>query len=213
MNIPNSVAPALEYFRRHISQEMVSNERLILMLGGAGILIVLSGLYGFWIMAAHMREQLATSRTNLARLQAEATGDAWPKRLETTQTLKTQLSLRLWDAPTPGLAEAGFENWLRTHFNLPGGEPQQIQITRSPADGRDGQANPTLAGLQRMTAKVVAPFDQSIIVGVLADAAESDKLIVVDRLIVRAGTNSRLEMDISTFIRAGETRPGGKAKP
>lgn len=213
MNILDSLTPAIEYFRRHISQEMVSNERLILMLGGAGVLIMLSALYGFWIMAGHMRGQLSTSKTGLARLQAEATGDAWPKRLETTQALKTQLSVRLWDAPTPGLAEASFENWLRTHFSRSGGEPQQIQITRSPADGRDGQANPTLSGLQRMTAKVIAPFDQSVVVDVLADAAESDKLIVVDRLIVRASTNSRLEMDISTFIRVGEARPGAKAKP
>ncbi len=213
MNLPDSLAPAFEYFRRHISQEMVSNERLILLLGGASVLVVLSGLYGFWSMAANMSGQLATSKTGLARLQAEVTGDAWPKRLETTQALKTQLNIRLWDAATPGLAEAGFETWLRNRFNRYGGEPQQIQITRSPAAGRDGQASPTITGLQRMTAKVIAPFDQSAIMEILADAAESDKLIVVDRLIVRAGTNSRVEMDISAFIRIAEPRPGAKAKP
>lgn len=213
MNFSNALAPVLDYFRRHVSQEMVSNQRLLLLLGATGALILLSCLYGFWNLTSHMSEQLAASRNGLARLQAEVTGDAWPKRLETTQALKTQISVRLWDAPTPGLAEAGFETWLRNRFTKYGGTPQQIQITRSPAVGRDGQTTPTLAGIQRMTAKVLAPFDQAVIMQVLADAAEADKIIVVDRVIVRAGTNSRIEMDISTFIRTGEAPAGAKAAP
>ncbi len=211
MKLPNALAPALDYFRRHVSQEMVSNERLALLLGTAGILVLLSTLYGFWSLTSQMGKQLVVSKSSLARLQAEVTGDAWPKRLETTQALKTQISVRLWEAPTAGLAEAGFETWIRTHFSTYGGTIQPVQITRSPAVGRDGQTTPTLAGLQRMTAKVIAPFDQAIVLQVLADAAEADKIIVVDRAIVRAGINSRLEMDISTFIRTGE--PGAKVGP
>jgi hypothetical protein len=213
MNMTDSLTAAFQYFRRHVSQEMISNERLILLLGAGAVLVVLSGLYGFWSLSARMGEQLTTSKTALARLQAEATGDAWPKRVETSRALKTQLRVRLWDAPTPGLAEASFENWLRTRFSRYGGEPQQIQITRSPAGNRGGQPNATLAGVQRMTAKVLAPFDQTAVMDVLADAAESDKLIVVDRLIVRAGTNSRIEMDVSTFIQVGEARAGAKGAP
>jgi hypothetical protein len=203
MKLPDSLSTAYEYFRRHVSQELVSNERLALLLGGGAALIVLFALFGFWSLSSDMGAQLRTSKTALARLQAEATGDAWPKRLETSQALKTQLSLRFWDAPTPGLAEASFETWLRTQFGRYGSEPQQIQITRSPAGNRDGRSSATLTGLQRMTAKVIAPFEQSAVIGVLADAAESDKLMVVDRLIIRAGANSRVEMDISTFIRVG----------
>ena len=118
--------------------------------------------------------------------------------------------MRLWDAPTPGLAEASFETWLRQHFGRYGATPQQILITRSPAVGRDGQAATTLVGLQRMTAKVLAPFDQTVL-QVLADAAEAEKVVVVDRLILRSGINSRMELDISTFIRTAE--PAARAKP
>jgi len=205
MDFRTPFAPALEYFRRHISQEAVSNERLGLLFGGAVVLFILTLLYGFWSATSRMADQLAASKTNLARLQVEATGDEWPRRLEVTQALKTQLSVRLWDAATPGLAEAGFETWLRTRFSRHGGTLQQILITRSPAVGRDGQTTPSLEGLQRMTAKVLAPFDQAVMTQVLADAAEADRMILIDRLIVRGGANSRLEMDISTFIRTGET--------
>lgn len=209
MNFSETLTPAMAYLRRHISQEAISNERLVLLSGGAVAIVALSILVGFWSLTSRKGDDLTKSRAALARLQAEVTGDQWPKRLEVTQALKTQLSVRLWDAPTPGLAEAGLESWLRNRFSAYGGVPQQIQITRSPALGRDGQATPTLAGLQRMTAKVIAPFDQAVIMQILGDIAEAEKLMVVDRFIVRAGANSRLEIDVSTFIRTGAVR----AKP
>jgi len=213
MNISHAFAPALDYVRRHVSQEVVSNERLAGLLGAAGVLILLSGLYGLWSLTSSMGNQLEISKATLARLQAEASSDAWPARLEAARALKTQLTVRLWDAPTPGLAEASFETWLRNHFSQHGGTLQQVQITRSPALGRDGQPSATLAGLQRMTAKVIAPFDQRVLVNVLADAADAEKIIIVDRVIVRAGANSRLEMDISTFIRSAEAAGSAQARP
>jgi hypothetical protein len=161
----------------------------------------------FWGLTSSKRDGLVRARTALARLQSEVTGDAWPKRVEMTQALKSQLSVRMWDAPTPGLAEAAFDSWIRNRFTKFGGAPQQIQITRS-AVTRDGQSTPTTAALQRMTAKVIAPFDQTVIMQVLADAAEADKLIVVDRLIIRSGANSRVEMDLSTFIRSANPDAG-----
>lgn len=203
MNIPPALQPAVDYLRKHVSQEMMSNERLIAMVGAAGGLFLLIALFGFWSLTQGMADRLTTSKTNLARLQAEVTGDAWPKRVETTQGLKTQLTVRLWDAPTPGLAEASFETWLRQHFGRYGATPQQILITRSPATGRDGNPIPSLTGLQRMTAKVMVPFDQTTL-QVLADAAEAPQLLIVDRLILRSGINSRMEMDISAFIRTAE---------
>lgn len=212
MNIPPTLRTVYDYFRRHVSQETVSNERLIMLLAAAGVVLVFSLLGGFWGLNSSMSKAVTASKTNLARLQAEVTGDAWPKRVEVTQALKVQLSTRLWPAPTPGLAEAGFETWLRQHFSRYGSTPQQITITRSPAVGRDGQTTPpALAGLQRMTAKVLAPFDQTVL-QVLADAAEAENVIVVDRLILRSGINSRLEMDISTFIRPADPA-ASRAKP
>jgi hypothetical protein len=213
MNISHAFAPALDYVRRHVSQEVVSNERLAGLLGAAGVLILLSGLYGLWSLTSSMGNQLEVSKATLARLQAEASSDAWPARLEAARALKTQLTVQLWDAPTPGLAEASFETWLRNNFSRHGGTLQQVQITRSPALGRDGQPSATLAGLQRMTAKVIAPFDQRVLVNVLADAADAEKIIIVDRVIVRAGANSRLEMDISTFIRSAEAAGSAQARP
>jgi len=213
MKIPDSLTPLLDYARRHVSNEMVSNERLALMLAAAAVLVWMSAFYGLWSVTANMRAQVATSKTSLARLQAEVTGDAWPKRVEDSRALRLQLAGRLWEAETAGLAEASFEAWLRTNFGKSGVEPQQIQITRSPATGSDGQANPALAGTQRMTAKILGIFDPAAVTNVLAQFAEADKVIVVDRMIVRGGANSRLEMDVSTFLRTAEARTAPQGRP
>jgi len=213
MQIPDRLAPVLDYVRRHINNEMVSNERLVLTLFLAAALVWFSALYGLWSATTHARAQLDTAKTSLARLQAEVTGDAWPKRVEDSHALKIQLNNRLWQAQTAGLAEASFDTWLRNHFGKNGAQPQQIQITRSPAVDRDGLANPALSDVQRMTAKVLAPFDPAAIGRVLADIVEADKIIVVDRMILRAGTNNRLEMDVSTFIRTAEARTAPRDRP
>ncbi len=209
MNLSDTLAPLVERFRRHVSQEMVSNERLLLLLVGAVVVSVLVFIGAFWGLTSSKRGELVRSRMSLARLQAEVTGDAWPKRLETAQALKGQLAVRMWDAPTPGLAEAAFDSWIRNRFQKFGGTAQQIQITRSGVS-RDGQPSSTIASLQRMTAKVIATFDQAVVMQVLADVAEADHLIVVDRLIIRSGANSRVEMDLSTFIRNADASAGAK---
>jgi hypothetical protein len=58
-----------------------------------------------------------------------------------------------------------------------------------------------------MTAKVFAPFNEDALIEFLADVAESNKDIVVDRLTVRAGRNARVEMDVSTYFRYHERNP------
>ncbi len=55
-----------------------------------------------------------------------------------------------------------------------------------------------------MTAKLILPFDASGLVQFLADIADADKAVVVDRMIVRSGRNARIEVDVSAFYRSAE---------
>ncbi len=64
-----------------------------------------------------------------------------------------------------------------------------------------------------MTAKILGVFDSAAVIQVLAQVVEADKIIVVDRMIVRGGANSRLEMDVSTFLRTAEARPAPQGRP
>ena len=119
-------------------------------------------------------------------------------------TSKLTLEERFWIGNTPGLAEAGFERWLRDRLTRYKTEPQSITVRRvavSPPS-TDPQSRDPLANVERMTAKIMMPFDQTGLIGFLDDIAESERVMVVDRLIVRAGRNPRTEIDVSTFYPA-----------
>ena len=55
-----------------------------------------------------------------------------------------------------------------------------------------------------MTAKVIMPFEPDVLFQLMNDAAGSERILIIDRLLVRAGRNSLIEMDISTFVRLSE---------
>jgi hypothetical protein len=50
-------------------------------------------------------------------------------------------------------------------------------------------------------------FDDTALTGILADIAESERALVIDRLIVRAGRNARIEMDVTAFYPSRDKGP------
>jgi hypothetical protein len=193
-----------------IGGTLVLTERAKIGIVIGGALIVLMAWLGLNSWVGHVEHQHNDVRVNLARLKAQVESGAWSERKSESHVLKSVLEDRLWTAETPGLAEAGFERWIRDHLANSRIEPQQIQIRRVPlvqstdAKGAADTSGDPLAGVQRMTAKVLMPFDETALLALLADIAESNKVMTVDRLIVHAGRNARVEMDVSTFFRYHE---------
>lgn len=140
---------------------------------------------------------------DIARFTAISRDNTWESRAQQARALRVQLEGRLWTAATPGLAEAGFESWLRDLLQRRGIEVQQIQIARVPltTDSNPSAAPNALTGLERMTAKVISSFKSRGLVEAAADISEYDRVLMIDRLIIRTGRNARMEMDVSTIIR------------
>jgi hypothetical protein len=192
---------------RRFGRDVVLNERLKIMISGIVALLILSALIGLHQFTRALERDYARTKVDLARLEAQIASGGWQERRQQSQVLKSLLEERLWTAQTPGLADAGFERWLRDRLAPHKLEPiSQIQVRRVPLvrQTQPGeQANP-LSTIQRMTAKLVLPFDGPGLTNFLADVAEGDKSVVIDRLIVRAGRNPRIEADVSAFYRSAE---------
>ena len=161
------------------------------------VVLALSGK----IEAVSSRRQSISA--DIARFSALSRDDAWNARAQQARALKVLLEGRLWTAATPGLAEAGFESWLRDAMQRRGFDVQQIQIARVPmtTDANPNASPNALAGLERMSAKVISSFKSRGLMEVAADISENDKILMIDRLIVRTGRNARMEMDVSTIFR------------
>ncbi len=203
--IRRHLAPLEQQFRARFGQDMVLTDRVkILVTVAAGVLIV-AALFGLHRYVGGIQNKYTSAQTNLTRLQAQITTDVWPGRKEQSQILRALLEDRFWTAQTPGLADAGFERWLRDHLARYQMVPlQQIQVRRVPASRPGAPGFESLADLQRMSAKILLPFNGDGLTDFLRDVAESEKTIIVDHMNVRAGRNARIEIDISAFYRARE---------
>lgn len=193
--------------RSRIGHDVVLTDRLKVMISVAVGLVVLAALAAMHQAVSSFERDYERVQIDKARLEAQIASGGWQDRKQQSQVLKSLLEERLWAAQTPGLADAGFERWLRDRLSPHKLEPiAQIQVRRVPLvrQVQPGEQAGPLSTVQRMTAKLILPFESAGLSHFLADIAEADKAVVVDRLIVRAGRNARIEMDVSAFYRSPE---------
>ena len=189
--------------RARFGQDLALTDRVKMLITAAAGVIVLSGLFGLHHLVSEMSAKYTLTQSNLMRLRAQITTDVWPARREQSRILEALLEGRFWTAQTPGLADAGFERWIRDHLARYQMEPlQQLQVRRLPVTRPGVQSSDPLADLQRMSAKIILPFNGDGLTDFLKDVAEGDKTIIVDHMNVRAGRNARIEIDVSAFYRA-----------
>jgi hypothetical protein len=206
--IQSAIAVAKVRFIERFGHELVMSDRLKILTAMAGTVLVLAVLLGISGLVKSLERRHVAAQIDLDRLKAQIETSSWQERKQQSQILKSQLDERLWSAETPGLAEAGFERWLRGRLGNRKIEVQQILVQRVPIAPAESGAPPgPLSNIQRMTAKVITPFEQASFGDFLADIAEAEKAMTVDRLIARAGRNPRIEIDVSTFYRLQERRP------
>jgi hypothetical protein len=175
-------------------------------------LIVISGfiLYlGFVLFLVDQsrtaRDDFELSQTRFSQIIAQVKETRWPQRAAEAEALIVSLEQKFWPGETPGLVEAGFERWIRQTLEQHGIEVRQVQLTRGPAfEGNVGFGTDTLPSLRRVRAKVIAPLNEAGLIRFLDDAASNQSSVIIEKLIVRAGRNARIEMDLATVFKSME---------
>lgn len=193
--------------RSRIGRDIALTDRTKALISVVAGLVMVSALIGMHQLVSSLERDYERVQVEKSRLETQIKSGGWQERKQQSQVLKSLLEERLWAAQTPGLADASFERWLRDRLSPLKLEPiAQIQVRRVPLvrQAQPGEQENALSTIQRMTAKLVLPFDGAGLSHFLADIAEADKAVVVDRLIVRAGRNARVEMDVSAFYRSAE---------
>lgn len=197
---------AVNNARDWLDKQLLQVERLRPMIAAASVVVFLALLTLMIGLARQQGKDLTAAQTSLARLKQQINEGSWADRKRESETLRFQLYQRFWTAETAGLAEASLERWLRERIEKLGVRPDTIRIQRAAVTAAsDTSANGPLAGVQRMTAKVIMPFEPEALIDVLSAAASFEKILVVDRLMIRGGRNALIEMDISTFVVLPET--------
>lgn len=208
MSIPDPIKTLVLRSTERVSQEIIGNERLRWLLGLSGLVLYFALVLYVSGLSDSAQKNLQLSQSQLARVTVQTEGTEWPARADDAEQLVADLEKRLWPGDTPGLAEAGFERWIRRTFEEYGVQVRQVQLTRGPAlEDRSDFATTNLPSIQRIRAKVISPLDEAALVNFLSESANHQAWVIVEQLIVRPGRNARLEMDLATLFKAPEQNP------
>jgi hypothetical protein len=203
--IPDSLEEQWNSFLESASSELQSNERLKWILLGGTFVLYLSMVAFFANQANDSQRNYLQERDQLARLTTQASESGWPQRSITAESLVNSFTNKFWPGETTGIAEAGFERWIRQSFDRYDTEVRQILLTRGPAlaDEADYMQG-HLSEVLKIRAKVISPLNEAGLLRFLEDAGTHSSWVVVEQLIIRDGRNPRFEMDIATYSRTGE---------
>lgn len=174
---------------------------------GLALIIGILWLYGVLILRDNLQEkeqQYTAAARSLQRLRTELTQPEWLGRAAPAKAMAVQLESRLWQAPTSGLAQAAFQEWLSSVIAQSG--LKGAQITGAAVDEGTSAAEPNAnsspipKGLRKVSAKLRFEFVAASLLNLLKLIETSDKLAVVTSLSVRKDPPPSVEMEIVAYF-------------
>lgn len=198
-----------EYFVSNLARasgwletELVNNDRLKwILITGAFILYVSLVLF-IAERADYAQNRYTSTQARYIQLESQVTDHDWKERADTTTAYANSLQTRFWQGDTPGLAEAGFERWIRQTLDRHGIEVRQVQLTRGPLAEELAQSGRiSLSSVERIRAKVIGPLNEAAIILFLNDVASHESWIIVEQFVARGGRSDRFEIDLATFYK------------
>ncbi len=172
---------------------------------GIALIIGISWLYAILLLRETVQEagqQHRAAAQSIARLQAQLAQPEWTARVIPARIMAIQLEGRLWQAPTSGLAQAAFQDWLNAALAEVGASSPQVTVTviDEIVDDAPGQAAQTGTGtpadLWKIKAKLGFGFSAPALVGLLERIENNPNQIIVGALNVRRQPLPHAEMEL-----------------
>ena len=192
-----------------------------------GVLLIIGifWLYGVLVLRDDLQEKTQQQRAlvqSIARLRGQLLQTEWATRLTPAKVLAVQLEGKLWQAPTSGLAQAAFQDWLNATLLKSSITNAQISVTvvddalsgpntavanSTNSTNSAGTPNSDLGGatstptdLWKIKAKVSFELGPAVASEVMARIESNEKQVVVGALNVRKEPSPRVEMELFAFF-------------
>jgi len=182
---------------------------------GVALIIGIFWLYSILLLRDSLQQQTQQHRATaqaLARLQAQLAQPQWTTRVTPAKVMAVQLEGKLWQAATPGLAQAAFQDWLNASMAKAGISKPQISVTvleeAAPnAAAQNLGSSPTSsppsstpADLWKLKAKLSLEFNAPSLMSFLTLIENHDKQIIVAALNVRKEPSPRVDMELYGYF-------------
>jgi hypothetical protein len=197
-------------------------------------------VYALLLLGDHMaatRQASAQLSEEIDRLRGMARSNPWPTRTDDARQQLAALRSMLWNESTDGrnadvgLAEAALQDWLRSTAAKAGVRVRELSLARAgtasvsnnvvdaPSRGRTTPA-PALAQAQLVRVRLSSESGRNELLGFLAEVGRYERVVVVERLLLRTGSQAspsvsaemdlRIVADMAAGTPAAGKGPGGQ---
>ncbi len=173
----------------------------ILRYGALGVVAVVL-LYGYLVMSDARTAAIAETERlaeRLGRLEALQGEQVWTQRADRARQLRVRIESRLWEADTPGIAQAELQSWLRRQAAQSGMPNPQLSLGEP--DAVEG-----VPGLVAVSAQLEGQFSPDVLRGLLERIETHERHIAIQRLEVRG---NRLVIGVRTLMAGPGDGNGG----
>ena len=201
--------PGLPALWAELQAQWTGNARLR---AGLWVVLAIAWVYGLLLAGDAVeaeRKRAEAVAEEIDSLRPLARGNPWTARLDDARQQLDALRAMQWPAAEVGLAEAAFQDWVRTTASKAGLRVRELSLSRTVLP-----ATPAAAASAREGAGTLIKLRLSVEMGrnellaFLAEVGRYEQVVVVERLLMRpAQPVGSAEIDLR--IRAGAPAPGG----
>jgi Type II secretion system (T2SS), protein M subtype b len=181
------IQPAASRWLAELRSQWVGNSRLrwgLLVIAG---ILWAQGLLMLGDAAQAWREQASSVRDEIDRVRPLMRDKVWPGRADDARQQLDAVRSMLWQASDIGLAEAAVQDWVRAAAGKAGLSIRELAVSRPPvaAAAATTASGPVATGMQPVRVRLVVDLNRLPLMGLLAELARNEQVIVVDRLVLR----------------------------
>lgn len=142
---------------------------------------------------------------SVSRLNAQLTQPEWTSRVVSAKTMAVQMESRLWQAPTSGLAQAAFQDWLKTTLAQAGLNQPVLTVTvldgaTSTAMAAASPAVSTPTDLWKVRATLSFEFNPENFIALMNKIEFGEKLVSIEALSLRKEPAPRVDMQLTAYF-------------
>jgi hypothetical protein len=202
-----------------------ANPRLRL---GLWLILLILWVYGILLLDERRdadREEYARLDLKVRRAALDSEAQGWIPQAERLRVLRTNLESQVWQAPSPSLARATYQDWLNRMFSDGGATRLQLAVTlvedRPPesADAATARsegatpANRRPRDLWQVRGKASFDFTPQSLLKVLTLLSENDRRNVIEALVVRRDPVPRVELTVSASFQKNDAAAPAASPP
>lgn len=142
---------------------------------------------------------------SVSRLNAQLAQPEWISRAVSAKTMAVQMESRLWQAPTSGLAQAEFQDWLKTTLAQVGiNQPVlAVIVLDGTTSAGAAAASPVISvptDLWKVHATLSFEFNPENFIPLMNKIEFGEKLVSIETLSIRKEPAPRVDMQLTAYF-------------